>query len=289
MEITTQQLSKSQHELKIEIPASEFQGFIEKATLDLGQEIEVEGFRKGRAPREIIEKEVGQQRILQTAAEACVRENYLKAVAEQKLEPLGQPEIEILKLAPHNPFEFKAKITLLPEIELSDYRKIASQIKQREVKVTDEEIARLKQEKERVEKEKLRQEILEKIAQASQLETPAILIESEKKRMLENIKEQMPQMLGINFEDYLKKINKTEKELLDSFSTEAEKRVRNSLILREIGKREKIEVEEKELETEMAKISQLSPNLDKNQLKEYTESVIKNEKIFQILESLTKS
>lgn len=289
MEITTQQLSKSQLELKIEIPASEFQGFIEKATLDLGQEIEIEGFRKGKAPREIIEKEVGEQRILQTAAEACVRENYLKAVSEQKLEPLGQPEIEILKLAPHNPFEFKAKIALLPEIELSDYRRIASQVKQQEVKVTDEEIERLKQEKERVEKEKLRQEILEKIAQASQLETPAILIESEKKRMLENIKEQVPQMLGISFEDYLKKINKTEKELLDSFSTEAEKRVRNSLILREIGKREKIEVQEQELETEMAKIAQLSPNLDKNQLKEYTESVIKNEKTFQILEGLTKS
>ena len=161
-------------------------------------------------------------------------------------------------------------------------------IKKREVKVTLEEIEKLKQEKERIEREKLRQEILDKIAAGSKMEIPEVLIDSEKNRMLATIKEQVPQMLGIGFEEYLKKINKTEKEISDSFLPEAERRIKNSLVLREIQKREKIEIPEKELSDEMAKIAKQNPNLDKNQLKDYTESVIKNEKGFEYLEGLTK-
>ena len=63
--------------------------------------------------------------------------------------------------------------------------------------------------------------------------------------------------------------------------------MKNSLVLREIEKQENIEVPEKELQTEMAKISQINPGLAQNQLKEYTESVIKNEKTLQLLENLT--
>lgn len=283
-----QKLPKSQLEIRIEVPAEEFQTFIEKAVLKLGENVEVEGFRKGKAPKEMIEKMLGQETILKTASQECVRENYLKAVKDQNLEPLGQPEISILKLAPNNPLEFKAIITVLPEIAIADYREIVSKIKKQAVKVSQEEIEKLRQEKERIEKEKLRQEILTKIAAASKMEVPEVLIDSEKNRMMASIKEQVPQMLGIDFEGYLKKIGKTEKEVFISFEPEAQKRIKNSLVLREIQKREKFEVSEKELAEEMAKIAENDASLDKNQLKDYTESVIKNEKAFEFLESLIK-
>ena len=289
--VTIQKLSKSQIELKIKVPAEEFNGFQEKAILELGKDLEVEGFRKGHAPKEIIEREVGQQKILNAAAEMTVRENYLKAVAENKIEPLGQPKIEISKLAPGNPLEFKATVPVLPEIKLPDYKKIASGVKKREVEVTPEEIKNLKVEKERTEKERMRGEILEKIAENSGIEAPEILIEAEENRQLLNLKRQVPQMMGINFEDYLKRINKTEKELLDSFLPEAEKRVKNSLALKEIEKRENVEASEEEIKNEMEKILKNYPevtNLDRERLKEYTEEVIKNEKTFQLLENLTK-
>jgi len=288
MNHSIQKLAKSQLEIKFEVPAEEFQIFIEKAILRLGENIEIEGFRKGKAPKEMIEKRLGQEAILKEASQECVRENYLKVVKEQNLEPLGQPEISVLKLAPNNPFEFKAVVAVLPEITIADYKDIVPKIKKKEVKVTEEEIEKLRQEKERIEHEKLRQEILDKIAAASKMEIPEVLLDSEKNRMLATMKEQVPQMLGINFEEYLKKINKTEKEIFDSFLPEAERRIKNSLVLREIEKKEKIEISEKELADEMAKISKQNPSLDKNQLKEYTESVIKNEKTFEFLESLIK-
>ena len=289
MKITSQKLSRSQVELKIEVPAEEFKTFMDKAVLDIGKEIEIEGFRKGKAPKEIIERTVGQEKILKTAGEDCIKENYVKAILENKIEPLGQPEIEILKAAPGNPFEFKAKVSILPEVKLPDYKEIASQIKKQEVKVTQEEIEKLRTEKERIEKEKRRNEILEKIAEKTEIELPEVLVEAEKKRMLENLKQQVSQMLQINFEDYLKKINKTEKELLDSFLPEAEKRVRNSLILKEIEEKEKIEVSEDELKNETERFLKTFPDakdFDPEKLKEYTKEVIRNEKAFQLLENL---
>ena len=275
--------------MKIEIPVEDLDSFIEKAVLEFGKDLEIEGFRKGHAPKEIIKEKIGQQKILQTAAEMAIRENYLKAVSENKIEPLGQPKIEILKLASCNPLEFKATVPVLPQIKLPDYKKIASQVKKREVEVTPEEIAKLKAEKERMEKERMRSEILEKIAKESEIETPEILIESEKKRQLENLKKQVPQMLGISFEDYLKRINKNETELLDSLWSEAQRRVKNSLILKEIGKKENIEAQDQEVKNEMEKILKNYPqtkDLDLERIKEYTKEVIRDEKTLQILENL---
>ncbi|MEK7503407.1 MAG: trigger factor [Patescibacteria group bacterium] len=283
-----QKLAKAQLEIKFEVPTEEFQTFVEKAILKLGENIQVEGFRKGKAPKETVEKILGQETILKAASQDCIKDCYLKIVKEEGLEPLGQPEISILKLALNNPLEFKATVAVLPEITIADYREIAPKIKKREVTVTPEEIEKLKQEKEKIERDKLRQEILDKIAAGSKMEIPEVLVDSEKNRMLATIKEQVPQMLGIGFEEYLKKINKTEKEIFDSFSPEAEKRIKNSLVLREIQKREKIEIPEKELSDEMEKIAKQNPSLDKNQLREYAESVIKNEKAFEFLESLIK-
>ena len=176
--------------------------------------------------------------------------------------------------------------TILPEVKLPDYRKIASQVKKREVSVTPEEITRLKKEKELIEKERIRTEILEKIAEESEVTLPQALIESEQKRMLEALKIQVPQMLQIDFEDYLKKINKTEEELSDHFLLEAQKRVKNTLVLIAIQKKENINIPEEEVARELEKISKINSQLDKNQLKEYTESAIKNERTFEFLENL---
>jgi len=289
MRFVVNKLPKSQIELKFEVSAEEFEKFIEKATQDLGKDLEIQGFRKGKAPKEIIEKSLGIEKILNTAAQKAIEENYLKAILEKQIESISPPQIEISKLAKGNPLEFKAKIQVLPEIELPDYKEIVSKIKKRKIEVTEEEIERLKEQKERMEKERQRNEILEKIAENSRMEIPEILIEQEKKRMLENLKRGVSQVLRISFEDYLAKLNKTEKEMLDSFIQEAEKRIKTSLVLKEIGKREKIEVSPEEIETEIKKISIERPGIEnqlaKEQLKEYTKEVLRNEKSFQLLEN----
>jgi FKBP-type peptidyl-prolyl cis-trans isomerase (trigger factor) len=287
MKLSFKKLPKSQVELKIEIPAKDFSAFFEKAIEEAGKDLEIQGFRKGKAPKEIVEKTVGLDKILMTAAEEAVKENYQKAILEKEIETISQPQIEILKLAKDNPFEFQAKVWVLPEFELGDYKKIASQAKKREVKVTEEEIQRLKKEKERWEKERLRSEILEKIAEKTKIEIPEVLLEQEKLRILENLKRGVAQTLQISFKEYLSRMQKTEKEFLESLLPEAKKRIKTSLVLKEIIEKENISVTEKETEDEMKKLSS-SSHLDQKQLKEYTKEVLRNQKTLEFLEKFVK-
>ena len=104
-----------------------------------------------------------------------------------------------------------------------------------------------------------------------------------KDRLLNDLKQQISQNVKITFEEYLATIKQTEEGLKENFSKEAEKRLKNFLVLREVGKREKIEVSEKEIEEEIKKTAK-NNKIDNEQLKEYTKGAIYNEKVFQFLE-----
>ena len=100
--------------------------------------------------------------------------------------------------------------------------------------------------------------------------------------------------LKISFEEYLASIKKTEAEIKETYQKEAEKRLRGFLVLRELGKKENIEVSDKEVEEEVNKalkgktLRQAQGEIDINQFREYTKGVIHNEKIFQLLENFSK-
>lgn len=176
--------------------------------------------------------------------------------------------------------------------KLPDYRKIASQIKMREVSVTQEEIERLRAEKERMEKERFRRELVGKIAEEAEADVPQDLVERERGLILDSLKQQVSQMLQITFEDYLKRINKTEKELQDSLLGEAQKRIIGFMILKAIADKENIRVSEEEINKESDVIIKNFPNtqnIDREQLKVYTEETIRNEKTFQFLEKLANA
>jgi len=140
MKSSIKKLPKSQVELEIEVSAEEFDKYIERATFALGKDLEIQGFRKGRVPREVIEREMGREKILAQAVEQAVKENYVKAILDNKIEAISQPEIEILKLAHGNLFRFRVKTTALPKIDLPDYKKIASDTKRKEVLVAKKEV-----------------------------------------------------------------------------------------------------------------------------------------------------
>ena len=149
-------------------------------------------------------------------------------------------------------------------------------------------------EKEQVEKQKRRQAVLEEIGKETEMEIPAILIENEQNKMLEDLKKTVSKRLKVSFEEYLDKIKKTEKEILDSLGKEAQSRIKNFLILEEIGKRENIKVPDQEIAEEVNKVLRHYPSvkeaeknigLDLQKFKEYTKLVLRNEKIFKLIEN----
>jgi trigger factor len=422
MKATQKKLPNSQLEITFEITAEEFEEHSKHALEHLKHHVKVDGFRPGKAPANMVEDKIKPEALLMEAGDHAVQHVYSDYILENKLEVVGQPEVSIIKIAKGSPFEFKAVVTILPDVELPDYKTIAKTVKGKEISVTEEEVqdslnylqktrskftlknegaeksdfVEIKYQNESInegkevddkfilgeggfmkgfedgivgmksgegkdvtvtfpadaprkdlagkeatfkikmvsvqkmelpeindefakqlgsfdtlvalktsmkegitlekieqEKQRVRGEILEKIAEKAKFEMPVAMVEYEKERLLEDLKNRISQSIKISFEEYLASVKQTEEQLKNTYQKEAEKRLRGFLVLRELGKLEKIEVSEKEVAEEVAKAvknyskEQLA-QIDINQFKEYTKGVIHNEKIFQLLENLSK-
>ncbi len=122
-------LPKSQVELKISVPAAELEKFLDMAAEELSKEIKIEGFRPGKAPRKIVERHVGSEKVLAHGAEKAVKKTYVDSILKNKIEAVGEPQITITKIAPGNDLEYKAVVGIMPKIELGNYREAAKKIK----------------------------------------------------------------------------------------------------------------------------------------------------------------
>jgi FKBP-type peptidyl-prolyl cis-trans isomerase (trigger factor) len=87
--------------------------------------LEIDGFRKGKVPENILLSKIPEAQILGEMAEMALSENYPKILEENKIDAIARPEISITKLARNNPLEFKIKTSVMPTIELPDYKQIA--------------------------------------------------------------------------------------------------------------------------------------------------------------------
>lgn len=136
-------------------------------------------------------------------------------------------------------------------------------------------------EKTEAEKQRVRAEILDKVAEKTKMEMPEAMVAYEQDRLLDDLKNRIAQTAKISFEEYLASVKKTEEEIKETYKKEAEKRMRGFLVLRALGKQEKVEISDKELEEEMKKYG---AQVDIEQFKEYTKGVLFNEKVFKLLE-----
>jgi FKBP-type peptidyl-prolyl cis-trans isomerase (trigger factor) len=142
----------------------------------------------------------------------------------------------------------------------------------------------IRQEKEFKNKEKKRLEMLEAILKKSRVEIPDILVETEKHKMLHELQSNILSM-GLNWEDYLKHIKKTHDELLAGWTDDALRRANYGLLLRQLGQALEIKVEEPEIEEKIKEFDiKEGDNVDRQRLKDYAYGIIRNEKVFNILE-----
>lgn len=117
--ITSQSLPQAQVEFRFELALEEFKPYLAKAAIHLSEQGKIPGFRPGNAPYEIVAKHFGEMRIYEAAAEEAIPKLVAEAIREKKIETIGQPAIEVEKLAPGNPFVFKAVVSLVPSVKLA--------------------------------------------------------------------------------------------------------------------------------------------------------------------------
>lgn len=133
-------LEKSQVKIEGEVPYDEVLKEKSAAIKSLGKNLKVDGFRKGHIPDSIIEKTVGEARVLAEMAERTISHLYYHIIDAHEVNAVGYPKVEITKIAPKNPLGFSLTVAVIPEIALPDYKKIAKKINQEktEVEITPE-------------------------------------------------------------------------------------------------------------------------------------------------------
>lgn len=134
----TNNVETNKYELEIEISAEDFEAAIEKAYLKARKNIAMPGFRKGKAPRKLIEKEYGEQVFFEDAVNLLYAPVVNGAVEESGLELVTRPEVEVTEISKENGVKLKATCITKPEVEVKDYKSI--EVEKVVNPVTDEDI-----------------------------------------------------------------------------------------------------------------------------------------------------
>lgn len=135
MQVNVQKLSPVLVEFDVEIAGDRVQNEVDKAYQSLAKSARISGFRKGKAPRQVLTRLFG-ARVAQDVAKRLIDESFPKAVAEQKLQPLNDPAIEPADLKQGAAFSYKARFEVVPDIETVEYE--ALEAKRIGAEVTDE-------------------------------------------------------------------------------------------------------------------------------------------------------
>lgn len=328
-------INDSEIEIEVELAADKFEHYYNEVIAHFGKNLKIDGFRAGHIPENIVSEKVGEMSIMEEMATRAISDWYPKFLLDEKIDAIGRPEIAITKIARNNPLSFKVKQSVMPPINLPDYKAIADEVlknhKEEEIVITDEEIAKitdelrkqrkqnpndekeitpalddefakslgdfkskedlinrikdnLRREKEMVAESKRREAIVKAIVESVTLDVPEPFVHREQDAQIAQTKADIARM-GVNFEDYLKQVGKTESEIRDEIREQASKRAKTNLIIEAIAGDAKIEVSQDELDKEVKRMLEVYKDADPMAVKQYVENVLKNEEVFKLLEN----
>ena len=137
MNVTVERV-ENEATLKITAPAAEVNAGYKKAVKKIADQVNIPGFRKGKAPRAIIEMHYGKEAVKQEAFEIVANKSYSEALDQEKLIPVSDPKVEESTFEEGKDMELTIKVTLKPEPELGEYKGL--HVEKKEVEVTDEQV-----------------------------------------------------------------------------------------------------------------------------------------------------
>lgn len=137
MKSTVETLSPTRVKITVEVPFEELKPSLDAAYQDIAKQINVPGFRKGKVPPAVIDRQVGRGPVLDQAVNDALPKSYMAALEENDLQPLAQPDIDVTKLEDGESFEFTAEVDVKPEIKLPDYTGVEAEVDNFEVTDAD--------------------------------------------------------------------------------------------------------------------------------------------------------
>lgn len=138
-------LPKSQIEFELSVSWNDWKKYLDQAAEELSSEIKIQGFRPGKAPRNIVEQKIGKAPILNEASEKAVKKSYIDFVMKEKLEVLGSPKVEVLEIEEGKDLKYKAIASVMPEIKIDpaykkEIKKINGKFSKKDSQVDEKDI-----------------------------------------------------------------------------------------------------------------------------------------------------
>ncbi len=138
MKSAVETLSPTRAKLTVEVPFEELKPSLDAAYKKIAQQINVPGFRRGKVPPMVIDRQVGRAAVLDEAINEVVPQKYMEALQENSLQPIAQPEIEVTKFEDNETLEFTAEVEVRPEITLPSYDGIEAEVD--DIELTDADV-----------------------------------------------------------------------------------------------------------------------------------------------------
>ena len=138
MKVSVEKLPSSEAVLEVELTWDELEKASDKAYRKLVQKIDVQGFRRGKAPRSLVERKLGKETIYQEGLDELITETYRQAVKEHELNPITQPELDAPVFEMGQSYHFSIKVPIVAPVELGDYTSL--HFDREEADVTSEEV-----------------------------------------------------------------------------------------------------------------------------------------------------
>jgi trigger factor len=233
---------------KLSIKKSQIKKGRDQVLATAAKDIQLKGFRKGKAPINLVEKSMGEKDIIEKTLDKILPRAYADAIIAKKLQPITSPKIVPTKLEPDKDWEFDVEIAQRPEISLGDYKKnVKSALKKiktpKPTKTTkDKKAATSKdphQGHDHDEHDQKIKAVFDVLLENIKLKLSPLLIEEEVNSQLTKLSEQI-QKLGLTAEQYLSSMKTTIEKLREDYSKTAKENLSLEFILDEIAKDLKI-------------------------------------------------
>ncbi len=138
MKVSVEKLPTSEAVLQVDLTWEELEKASEKAYRKLVQKVDVQGFRRGKAPRSLLERKLGKEYIYQEGLDELINEAYRNVIKEYEITPISQPELDAPVFEMGQPYHFSLKVPIITPVELGDYKSL--HFDREEANVTSEEV-----------------------------------------------------------------------------------------------------------------------------------------------------
>lgn len=284
MSITSalEKLPKHTLKLTITLPWSEVKDTYERVMEDVVKNADVSGFRKGKAPRKLVEEKIDKTKVYQEVIQQIVPKAYADSVKEHSLRPIVSPRVNVLKAKEGEDWQFEATTAEQPEVKLGEYKAEVAKLKgAKKIWVPGKD---MKEEDEKAKKGVELSEILKLLLKNATIEIPPSLIEDQVNKKLSDLVDQI-KGLGMNVEQYLMSKGITSEQLRAQYAREAEETLKLEFILEKIADDEKITINDKEIDEAIAAIKDEKERANLTNQRYYISMLLRRQKT---LDSLSK-